>query len=354
MTVAKQSRAALSAGNDERAQALLERGEGHRKGLSFSILFCLLIAMLGALAGPACAETVRVRTLADVGLPQVQARQQALERALAEAVYTQARRLLPVLVPQIRLEALRTRLAPHALEYVHAYQEVPAARPAQDPPQSAAQPNAPEASAASPLELEVEVQVNQTHLRHALVRLGFFAGPQQTVGYGLRLGRGVTEADAKSLESLDLLLGLAREPQNRIGAAAEVTLERLPQGYYKAVLRHGTTALAVDASTLPDLWLEVWGKFFEEAQHQAGPGMQRLSIAGFAGVDAALDLLQAMSAWHEAVQEPKLSMLVMERETVNAQFVCRVINQQALDARLVEALGPRKLSLEGQTGLGAP
>jgi hypothetical protein len=208
------------------------------------------------------------------------------------------------------------------LDYVHAYQEVPAAKPAQEASQSPASPNAHEAPAASPLELEVDVEVNRTHLRHTLVRLGFSVGPQQAVGYGLRLGRGVTDADAKSLEPLDLLLGLAREPQSPVGVTAEVTLERMPQGYYKAVLRHGSTALAVDATALPALWLEVWGK--------------------------------TMSAWHEAVQEPKLAMLEMAGATVNAQFVCRVINQQALDDRLAEALGPRKLSLAGQTGLGAP
>jgi hypothetical protein len=240
------------------------------------------------------------------------------------------------------------------LDYVHAYQEVPAAKPAQEASQSPASPNAHEAPAASPLELEVDVEVNRTHLRHTLVRLGFSVGPQQAVGYGLRLGRGVTDADAKSLEPLDLLLGLAREPQSPVGVTAEVTLERMPQGYYKAVLRHGSTALAVDATALPALWLEVWGKYFEEAQRQAGPGMQRLAIVGFSGIDAALELLQTMSAWHEAVQEPKLAMLEMAGATVNAQFVCRVINQQALDDRLAEALGPRKLSLAGQTGLGAP
>jgi len=354
MTVAKQSWAALSAGNDEHVQAQQFELEGRRKGFAFRVMFSLVIAVLGALAGPACAETVRVRALADAGLPQVQARQQALERALAEAVFMETRRLLPALVPQLRLDALRTHLAPHALDYVQAYQEVPAQKTTQDASQTPTSPAPQETSSSAGLELEADVTVNRTYLRQTLVRFGFFVAPQQAVSYALRLGAGVTEKDAEALGPLDQLLGLTKLHPAPAGAAPEVSLERLPQGYYKAVLRHGTKALAVDASALPSLWLDVWGKYFDEAQRQAGPGMQRFIIAGFTGVDAALEFLQALTTWDEAVQEPKLAMLEMDGVTVNAQFVCRVISQRALDVRLGEALGSRKLSLVGQTGLTTP
>lgn len=354
MTVAKQSWAALPAGKEELVQAQQVELVRRRSGFLICVFLSLVVAAFGALAEPACAETVRVRALADAGLPQVQARQQALERALSEAIFAEARHLLPVLVPQLRLDALRSHLAPHAFDYVHSYQEVLAQKSMQETPQPPATPAPQETVSAAPLELELDVQVNRTYLRQSLVRLGFFAGPQHMASYVLRLGHDVTEKDAKALESLDLLLGLTKEQASPAGAAPEVSLEHLPQGYYKAILRQGTTAFAVDAPALPGLWLDVWGKYFEEAQRQAGPGVRRLSIVGFADVDAVLEFLQAMVTWQEAVQEPKLAMLEVAGPTVKAQFICRVIDQQALDARLVEAFGSRKLSLAGQTGLTAP
>ncbi|MHC1751720.1 hypothetical protein [Humidesulfovibrio sp.] len=297
-----------------------------------------------------------MKASADAGLPQAQARQQALERALAQAIFEEARRMLPGPVSHERLDALRAHFAPMAQGYVLTYQEVLAAKPQDGPAGGTAVSIAPSphATAASALELEVDVEANRPNLRLALARLGFFAGPPQPLGFVLRLGAGVTEKEARELASANLLLGIAPGKADASQQLAEVSLERLPQGYYKAVLRQGAKALVADAASLPALWLDIWGKYFVETQRHAGPGMQRLHVAGFTGVDAALELLQTMTAWDEAIQEAKLAVLEMDGATVGAQFTCRVINQQALDKRLGEALASRKLRLAGQAGLTAP
>lgn len=327
-----------------------------RRCVSLCLCGCIAAAVLVAFAAPAGAELLRVKASADAGLPQAQARQQALERALAQAIFEEARRMLPAPVPQARLDALRAHFAPMAQGYVLTYQEVLAAK-AQDGPAAGAAVSAapaPHAPTGSALELEVDVEANRPNLRLALVRLGFFAGPPQPLGFVLRLGAGVTEKDARELQSANLLLGIAPGKADAGQQLPEVNLERLPQGYYKAVLRQGAKAFVADAASLPALWLDIWGKYFVETQRQAGPGMQRLHVAGFAGVDAALELLQAMTAWDEAIQEAKLAVLEMDGVTVGAQYTCRVINQQALDKRLGEALASRKLRLSGQAGLTAP
>lgn len=353
MTVAKRFWAALAAVKRELVQAPQVGPTGRGKRFACCVVFSLALAAFGALAAPALAEPVRVRGQADAGLPQVQARQQALERALAEAVFAEARRLLAGPISEPRLEALRAHLASKYLEFIHTYQEVPATKATQETHVASAPTNAQNSPHAAVLELEADVEVNRPYLRLTLVRLGFFT-ETRPVAYALRLGHGVTEKDAKALEPSDLLLGLAQGQQSLTGAVPEASVERLPQGYYKAMLRHGAKALAVDASGLPELWLGVWGKYFEEAQRQSGPGMQRLTIAGFAGVDAALEFLQIMTTWDEAVQEPKLAIIEMDGATVKVQYVCRVISQQALEARLGGALGARKLTLASQAGLSAP
>lgn len=338
-----------------------------RRCVSLCLCGCIAAAALGAFAAPAGAELLRVKASADVGLPQAQARQQALERALAQAIFEEARRMLPAPVPQARLDSLRAHFAPMAQGYVLTYQEVLAAKP-QDGhavgSSGSASPSGagasaspaphPLAAAGNSLELEVDVEANRPNLRLALTRLGFFVGLPQPLEFVLRLGAGVTEKDARELQSANLLLGIAPRKADAGQQLAEVNLERLPQGYYKAVLRQDAKAFVADAASLPALWLDIWGKYFVETQRQAGPGMQRLHVAGFAGVDAALELLQAMTAWDEAIQEAKLAVLEMDGVTVGAQYTCRVINQQALDKRLGEALASRKLRLSGQAGLTAP
>ena len=335
------------------------------RGPGFLLVLALAIVVLCAFAASAQAEFLRVKASADAGLPQAQARQQALERALALAVYEEARRMVPAPVPQARLDALRAHFAPMAQGYVLTYQEVLAAKPqdghaggssgsASPSGAGASASPAPHSLAAGALELELDVEANRPNLRLALARLGFFAGPPQPLEFVLRLGAGVTEKDAKGLESVNLLLGIAPGKADAGKPLPEASLERMPQGYYKAVLRQGAMALVADAASLPALWLDVWGKYFVETQRQAGPGMQRVRVAGFGGVDAALELLQAMTTWDEAVQEVKLAMLEMDGANIGAQYACRVINQQALEKRLGEALASRKLRLAGQAGQTAP
>ncbi|MDP2848076.1 MAG: hypothetical protein Q8O35_07775 [Humidesulfovibrio sp.] len=362
MTVAMGPRAAMAAGKQELVQLQRVVSVSRRRVQAGGKVFCclsnalLVLAVLAALtlsAGLARAESVHVSAAADAGLPQVQARQQALDRALVEAVSKEARRLLSGNFAEHRMTALRVHLAPHALDYVLAYQEVPAVKPSLEESSVDQNQNTSVKPLAQglPLELELNVDVNRAYLRQTLVRLGFFAGRLHPGVYVLRLGPGVTEKDAKGLEASNPLLGLTRGSLGSSATAPEVTLERLPQGYYKAVLRQGGKVLAADAADLPGLWFEVWGKYFADAQRQAGPGMQRLTFAGFTSVDGVMDFLLAAMAWDEAVQEAKLEIIELAGADIHAQFTCRVVSQQALDARLREVLSARKLSLVSQADL---
>lgn len=370
MTITTGARAALAAGKKDwmSAQRVSSAGLGVRMLLA---AVCLLLAGL-CQPEQVRAEAVRVSASADAGLSQTQARQQALDRALVEAVNREAKSMLPVPATEARLKALREHLAPHALDYVQSYHEITAAQqapaqPDQQPGQQsgqqpeqksgpqAASPAAQKASGA-PFDIELDVTVNRVYLRQTLVRLGLFAGVEHPGVFVLRLGSGVSEKDVKGFEAANALLGLARTQQNQAGTAPEIGLERLPQGYYKAVLRqnspHGPRVLAADSSDLATLWLDVWGKYFTEAERLAGPGMQRLSVAGFASVDAVLEFYQQLSTWTDALQDAKLAVVGFGAEGVNAQITCRVTSQERLDAHLRPALLERKLTLAGQAGQG--
>lgn len=364
MTSATGARAALAAGNKDFMSAQRVRPAL----LDVRVLLAAACLLLAGYCLPGQARAEAVRASADAGLSQTQARQQALERALVEAVNREAGSMLPVPATEARLKALREHLAPHALDYVQSYHESPGGpqAPAHAEQQSGQQPNqqsgqpgpaASQKAPGAPFELELDVSVNRVYLRQTLVRLGFFAGAEHPGLFVLRLGSGVSEKDAKGFDAANALLGLARAQQNPAGAAPEVSLERLPQGYYKAVLRQNTPsgprAIAADSSDLATLWLDLWGKYFTEAERRAGPGMQRLTVAGFSSVDAVLEFYQQLSAWTDALQDAKLAVVGFGAEGVNAQITCRVTSQERLDAHLRPALLERKLTLANQTGQSA-
>jgi hypothetical protein len=353
MTIATVDRAALAVGKKYSLSAQLVGFVP--LGLRM-LAACLVLAVLTP-AVQARAEAVRVSASADAGLSQTQARQQALDRALLDAVSREARNMLPAPATEVRLKALREHLAPHALDYVQSYHEIIGAKPTPEQQAEQAtipttgQPSAVQKPQTAPVELELDVEVNRAYLRQTLIRLGFFAGGQHPGIFVLRLGTGVTEKDAKALDPANALLGLSRGQQNTAASAPEVSLERLPQGYHKAVLRQGTRVLAADAPELGTLWLDVWGKYFAELERQAGPGMQRLTIVGFASVDAVLEFYQALSSWDDALQDAKLGVVGFAAQGMSAQITCRVTSQERLDARLRPALQERKLTLTAQSGV---
>lgn len=317
-------------------------------------LAALLLALVLACAAGNALASVRASGHADPGLNPAQARQQALERALLEAVLAEAKGMLGARAPEARLAALRQHLAPNAIGYIQTYQEI-AARPEQqaEVPAEQKQPEAKGSDAKTaepkpaeakgqepnPGEVEISAEVNRLALRNTLVRLGFFS-PAQV--YELKPGSGLAEKDLRALEPLAVLLGVSRASQ----APLQITVERLP-GYYKAVLREGQQALAVDSSDLAALWLNLWGRRYTDLLRQSGPGKVELSIAGFASVDAAQDFARLLASWDEAVQEAALAALDLDASGVSARFTCRVVSQPALDKRLAQALAARKLRLAG-------
>ncbi len=293
-----------------------------------------LAALLLVLAASAVhAEPLRVTGHADAGAPAVQARQQALERAFTEAVLLEAQRLLPGPLPESRLNALRQHFAPRAVGFILSYQEAP------PKPEEQAQPAA--------FELTLDADVDSRALRPELVRLGLFAGARHPRFFKVSFGPGVGERDFKALDGQQVLLGLSRAGQ----AAVELSLERLPQGYYKAVLRHAGQSLAADAGDLSALWLDIWGRYFLTLERQSA-GSAGLTARGFASVDGVHEFSRVLSAWDDAAQGSLLSVVELKDGDIRARWALRVVSQARLDAHLREYLPGRGLTvvLDGSTG----
>lgn len=313
--------------------------------------FALMVLLL-ACASAALADTLHVAVPLDPALPQVQARQQALDRAMAEAVRQDSLRVLPAPLPQARAEALRRFLEPRARDLVLSYQE--AVAKAQAPAPQAAQP-LPEGQAVT---LEYDIEVNRPALRTLLQRLGLLSGGARA--YSLRLGPGVAEPQLKALDELNQLMGLERTPAGG-QAPLDITLEKLPQGYYKAVLRQPSPAqqgqqapapLAADGADLPAVWQNLFAMLFTGRDYRPGGAARPIEISGWRGVDGVLDLDRLLSSWDDCLQDSRLSTVSMAGGSIAARWTARITNQARLSARLAESLPERGLKAARPETLG--
>ncbi len=298
-------------------------------GAILSLTPVLLVLLLLV---PALAEPIRVGAAADPGTGPVQARQQAQERAFAEAVYQTARRLLPSPLPAPRAELLRQFLAPRATALVLSFQEAPPAKPAAA--------DAAEKAASAPLTLEMDVEVNRAAISELLSRLGLMAGPKHPGVYALRLGAGVTEADLKPLSDVLSLQGLTRMAQ----APVLASLERVPQGYLKAVLWAGAKSFVADGQDLALVWLDLWGQYFSAREQQPGGLGRPIEVSGFSQVDALLEFTKTLQSWDDCLREVQLSVVDLRPGNSTGRWTARLTNAERLDARLNGYLPGRKLT----------
>lgn len=320
-------------------------------------MLCLVALMPCSLA---LAAPVRAAAAADAATPPALARQQALERAFTQAVMLEAGRILPAPLAEARTAFLRSFLEPRAMELVVSYQEAPGAKPS---PATPSLPSGPEANhqpslsengqASAPLQLELDVEVNRPALRGILQRFGLLSGGTRT--YALRLGPGVAEQDFRALEALNTFMGLTRAPT----ADLDISLERLPQGYYKGILRQPGNAQAAvivaDGKDLPTLWQNLWGQLFEGREFRPGGASRWLEVGGFASVELVSAFGHVLAGWDESLQNVVILSLDVRQTGIAARWSVRMVDRAKLAARFAEALPPRGLALvRPEVLLGAP
>lgn len=296
------------------------------------LAFAALLSLTPVLLALALAEPIRVSAAADAGTDPVQAHQQAQERAFAEAVFQTARRILPAPLPAPRAELLRQFLTPRATALVLSFQEASPAKPTA--------PASTEKAPPAPLTLEMDVEVNRAAISGLLSRLGLLAGPRHPGAFALRLGQGVTEADLKPLPGVLALQGLTRTAQ----APVQVSLERVPQGFLKAVLWADAKSFVADGQDMAQLWLDLWGKFFSAREQQPGGLGSPIEVSGFSQVDAVLEFTRTLQSWDDCLREVQLNVVDMRPGNSTGRWSARLTNPERLAARLHEYLPSRKLT----------
>ena len=313
--------------------------------LALAAIMLLTPVLLACLAPrPALAEPIRVSAAADAGADLVQARQQAQARAFVEAVFQTALKLLPAPLPVQRAELLRQFLTPRATALVVSFQEAaPVSADKAAPARLAASAKSSKgvsAEKAEPLSLELDVEVDRTALRDLVSRLGLLAGTRHPGGFAVRLGAGVAEADLKPLADVLALQGLARRAQ----APVQVSLERLPQGYLKAVLWAGAKSYAADGQDLGQLWLDLWGKYLSAREQQPGGQGSPIEVSGFSQADAVLEFTKTLMTWDDCLREVQLNEVDIRAGNSTGRWSARLTNPERLNARLNEYLPSRKLT----------
>lgn len=308
------------------------------------LILLMLIVLAPAFHSAASAEPIRVSAQSDKGMDPVQGRQQAQERAFVEAVFKTAQNILPAPLSAPRSELLRQFLASRAAPLVHSFQEAAAAKPGaaalSEKTQAGKAPSHASDLAAATVALELTVEVDRTALRELLTRLGLLSGGKHPGGFMLSLGRGMSEADLKPLADVWALQGVARQAQ----APLRVTLERVPQGYLKAVLWQDAKTYVADGQDVAQVWLDLWGRFFSAHEQQPGGSGRPLEISGFTQVDAVLEFTKTLQGWDDCLREVRLGTVDIRQGNSTAIWSARVTNPERLATRLKEYLPSRKLT----------
>lgn len=196
---------------------------------------CLLGLASIALAG----QDVRIFVEGDDnGLSE--ARPAALRRALAQGVAQEAQSLLRNRLSERRWAILEEVLALRAQEYVLGWEE----------------------NEYLPTEwgavLHLDVRVNREALQDFLQSLGIYYTLDQDIDYLLE----VEEVDAEQmamLQDLEALSGLRRDDSDQL----ILRLAKAANDSWQAVLDHEGMVWSASGGSLPQVWAEVWGNYFQ-------------------------------------------------------------------------------------------
>ncbi|MCM0755851.1 hypothetical protein M7784_11415 [Desulfovibrio aminophilus] len=283
-------------------------------------VLCLLLLLL-ALSLPAHAGPVEVFQPLEQNLSPMQLRAKARQGAFVQAVNQAVLALLPAAPGEAQQAKLREYFQDRAQQYVTGYQDVSAV---QEP---------------EGLRLTLNVEVNQSALRSMLRRCGAYYTAGHPLAYDLRLLSPLTAEESRRLDDLAVMGGLERHA----GALPEFTLERGVGTLWKGTLRTPETQLS---DTQPDpvgLWEKLWNRYFAGQTTAAAGNFTVLRVSGWFSPDGAAEFDRMLRAFG-AVQDVQMLGMELATSGVAASWRFKVVDAEALEARLKEYLPSRGLT----------
>lgn len=294
--------------------------------IKFVSKIMLVAALVCVTATSALAVNVQVFQPTEEGQSVSEIRDKALELAFAQAILSEALRMVPGEIEAARAEVLKSWLGEHRDVFVTGYRDKTVTQ---------------EENGVS---VGLNVDVNRQVLREYLKKIGLFSTFSKKIkaAVSVTLGKGQQD-DLAALDKLMLLYGVEKVDA---GAAVNVVINSTGQkswnGSLSVLQGQNWKAYGLDIETV---WSKLWENYFKSVQSSADMNPRAsIVVSGWFSPEGAREFDRVLKSWDAAVQEVKLVGLEMKPTTVSAKWTLEIADQWLLKSYLNDYLPQRGLS----------
>lgn len=306
----------------------------------FVVAACVAVLLGGAL--PAQAVKVQVFRPADPEkeVPQRVLREKAVNDAFAQALFSEASRMIPGTLSAARTEAVKESFGRHYEEYIVGYKDMNVQM------------------AEDGVSVAVDVNVNRRTLRDALKKMGLFSSGEVLTRISVDNGKyalteeGQSAQDAE-IDSLISMYGLGNATEAVTDNVAMFSVRHASKNRWSGELQSSRGKWFGSGSSMESVWRELWGKYFGSENIDAFTNPKAvLVVSGWFNPEGVREFGRKLKTWDSAVQEVKLLDVEMQPTAVSASWSLEISDQWVLRGYLNDYLPPRGLtfSLEGLEG----
>ncbi|MDQ7031339.1 MAG: hypothetical protein Q9M37_01280 [Desulfonauticus sp.] len=245
----------------------------------------------------------------------------AYKEAFLQACLKETEHILGVNLSDDRLSVLRDFLEPEVDNLIYGYREIFFNQ------------------SENQIELKLECEINKKLLRKELRKYGVLFTAKNKIVYNLSL-QGVSPEEFITLNRLQILTGLEVKP----GAKLQLTIIK-GENNWRGILIFGDHVLETSASSLQDLWLKLWGQYFDlpEVMDQLTEHFEIITT-GWVSADSIHNFDLELSKWDQVVLKKELLDISLATASMKAKWKIWTLNKDEFLNKLKDFLHNQNIS----------